>query len=103
MAKYKILDWHGIPSQVRARDEDGRRGVQLSERFQGAIDRAAMGAKLFNEEDYTDGFQWQPEQERAGSAEEVAKSVAAELEEQFDDEKLKALVLQIRQGNKQDK
>jgi len=33
MAKYKILYWHDIPSQVRATDENGRVGAQLSQRF----------------------------------------------------------------------
>ena len=97
MAKYKVLYWHLIPSQVRAEDENGRSSVRLSDRFQDAIDSAAMAARLFREDDYTDGFAWKPEQELAGSAEQVAKIVAAELENDFSDDDLKTLVAKIRE------
>ena len=100
MAKYKILDWHGIPSQVRARDGNGRHGVRLSDRFQEAIDRAAMLAKLSGEDDYTDGFKWGMDGERSGSAQEVSEAVAAEIEEQYSEADLKGLVNKIRQENK---
>ena len=102
MAKYKILNWHGIPSQVRAQDENGRHSVRLSDRFQIAIDRAAMGAKLFDDDDYTNGFQWQPEQDRAGSAEEVAMAIAADIESEITNDDLKALVAKIRQEHNHD-
>ncbi|MFP3855413.1 MAG: virulence factor, partial [Anaerolineales bacterium] len=58
MAEYKVLYWHGIPTQVRAEDENGRTGVQLPERFQLAIDEAAMAAHLIDEDDYLEGFRW---------------------------------------------
>lgn len=96
MAKYKVLVWHGIPTQVRAEDENGRSSVRLSERFQLAIDEAAMKAKLLNDDDYTDGFQWLPAQERYGSAEEAAQNVAAELEEKYSDADIQALIVKIR-------
>jgi hypothetical protein len=83
MAKYKILYWHDIPSQVRATDENGRAGKQLSERFQETIDAAAMSLGLFESEEYIDGFQWGEELERPGSASEVAEAVAAELETKY--------------------
>jgi len=96
MAKYKVLYWHKIPSQVRAEDENGRSSVRLSNRFHDAIDAAAMAARLFGSDDYTDGFVWQPVKERAGSAEDVAKIVAAELENEFSDDILKDLIAEIR-------
>lgn len=80
MAKYKILYWHDIPSQVRAEDENGRVGKQLPERFQLAIDEAAMHAKLIGSDAYTNGFQWSDEDERPGSAEEVAEAIVNELD-----------------------
>ncbi len=83
MANYKILYWHGIPSQVRATDEDGRVGKQLPARFQETIDDAAMALGLFGSEEYTDGFQWGEEIDRAGSAQEVADAVVAELDAKF--------------------
>lgn len=79
MAKYKILYWYDIPTQVRAEDEHGRTGVQLPERFQLAIDEAAMAAKVVGDEAYTGGYQWGAEQEMEGSAQYVAQAVADKI------------------------
>jgi hypothetical protein len=65
---------------VRARDAGGRVSRQLSERFQEAIDQAAMSAGLYGSDEYTNRFVWGPGSERPGSAAEVAEAVAAELE-----------------------
>lgn len=83
MATYKILYWHDIPIQVRASDDDDRIGKQLPERFQVAIDEAAMAAKLIDDDSYVEGFQWSEENQRPGSAEEVAAAIAAELDEEY--------------------
>jgi len=80
MAKYKILTWKGIPSQVRATDENGRASRQLPQRFQEAIDEAAMALGKIGTNSYTDGFQWGEELEQPGTAEEVADVIAAELD-----------------------
>ena len=96
MAKYKVLYWHLIPSQVRAEDENGRSSIRLSDRFQDAIDAAAMAARLFSGDDYTDGFEWKAAQEMEGNAEDVVKIVAAQLESSFTDDDLKALIAEIR-------
>jgi hypothetical protein len=80
MAKYKILYWKGIPSQVRATDENGRASKQLPQRFQEAIDEAAMSLGKIGTDSYTDGFQWGEELEQSGTAEEVADAIAAELD-----------------------
>jgi len=80
MAKYKILYWQGIPSQVRAIDENGRASRQLPQRFQEAIDEAAMALGKIGTDSYTNGFQWGDELEQPGTAEEVAGVIAAELD-----------------------
>ena len=82
MASYQVLYWHDIPSQVRARGEGGRVSKQLPQRFQDAIDQAAMAAGLIGSDEYTEAFRWSEAQEREGSAEEVATAVAAELDAQ---------------------
>lgn len=82
MATYQILYWHTIPVQVRARDAAGRAGAQLPERFQQAIDQAAMAAGLTGSDAYTEAFRWGEPQERAGGAHEVATAVIAELDAQ---------------------
>lgn len=83
MAKYQILYWHDIPAQVRAVDENGRVGKQLPERFQLAIDEAAMKAGLIGDDGYTAEFQWSDKEERAGTAEEVAEAIVAELDKKI--------------------
>ena len=80
MATYQILYWHGIPVQVRARGPGGRAGAQLPERFQRAVDQAAMAAGLTGSDAYTEGFRWGEAQEREGDARTVADAVAAELD-----------------------
>ena len=82
MAKYKILYWKGIPSQVRATDENGRVNRQLPQRFQEAIDEAAMALGKIGTDSYTNGFQWGDESEHPGTAEEVADAIATELDKE---------------------
>jgi hypothetical protein len=83
MAKYKILYWQGIPSQVRAMDETGRVNRPLPKRFQEAIDEAAMSLGKIGSDAYTDGFQWGEELEYPGTAEETAEAIAGELDKKY--------------------
>lgn len=85
MASYQILYWYDIPVQVRAGGRRDRVSEALPERFQEAVDAAAMKAKLTGSDAYTDGFLWGERLERDGSAEQVAKAVAAELAAQFEE------------------
>jgi len=83
MATYQILYWHDIPVQVKAKAGRQRASQPLSDRFQDAIDRAAMAAGLVGSDEYTDAFQWSEPKERDGTAESVAAAVAAELEARY--------------------
>jgi hypothetical protein len=83
MAQFQILYWHDIPVQVKARDGRQRASRPLSDRFQDAIDRAAVAAGLIGSDEYTDAFQWSEPEEREGTAESVAAIVAAELEVRY--------------------
>ena len=85
MATFQILYWHDIPVQVRARGGEGRANVKLPERFGAAVDSAAMAARQTDDDAYTEGFHWSEPQERAGTADAVARAVAAELDAQFPD------------------
>jgi len=92
MAKYKILYWKGIPSQVRATDENGRINKPLPQRFQEAIDEAAMALGKIGTDSYTNGFQWGDESERTGTAQEVADAIATELENKYPKVEWRSLV-----------
>jgi len=83
MATYRIIAWRGIPATVEARDGEVTATRQLSERFQMLIDSAAMQLGLADSDAYLDHWAAGEERERAGTADEVADAVAAELEGRF--------------------
>ena len=85
MAKYTILYWKDIPSVVEASDGGVSAKVQLSERFQTLIDAVAMKLGLDSTDEYLEQWDHGDEQERAGSAAEVADAVAGELERKFEE------------------
>ncbi|MGB0385227.1 MAG: virulence factor [Ardenticatenaceae bacterium] len=100
MASYQILSWHGIPVQVRAKQRRKRVSVLLPDRFQTAVDKAAMSAKLIGDEAYINGFEWGETKKRAGSMQEVADAVAAELDAQYPTIEWRKIALALRAKNK---
>jgi len=88
-----VIYWRDIPSQVVA--GKGRRSskIMLSDRFQEAIDRAAMRDKAHNSEAYLEGWNKGDPASEQGSAEEVAIQKAEEIEAKFDEKALNDLVL----------
>ena len=91
MANYQIVYWRNIPAQVKAREGRERASRPLSDRFQVAIDRAAMRAGLFNTDDYLSEWRTGETQEREGELESVAESLIAELEAAYPDSRLETL------------
>ena len=85
MTKYIILNWQDLPSLVEATDDEGSHKIQLTQRFQALIDHVAMESGLMGSDAYLDAWNKSDAQEREGTAEEVAKAVAEEIEAQFDD------------------
>ena len=80
MAKYKVLNWKDIPTQIRVEDEFDDVTVTLDERFMKLIDARAMKQGLQDTDSFLAGWQWSEEQEREGSADEVAAALKAEIE-----------------------
>jgi hypothetical protein len=85
--------WKDIPAQVKAQDEAGVQKAALTSRFNEAIDAAAMADGSAGSDAYLEGWNWGPQQEREGSAQEVAAAIAAELEAEYSKEKLKEMIL----------
>ena len=83
MATYQIIAWRGIPAMVEASDASGMVTRELSERFQALIDSAATQLGREAAEAYLEEWSREEPAERAGSAQEVAEAVAAELEDRF--------------------
>jgi len=82
MAKYQILYWKHVPSQVKV-FEEGKRPVsrQLPARFQAEINRIAMAEGLAGTDDYLSQWHWTPPMEREGAAESVADALVLELQQ----------------------
>jgi hypothetical protein len=95
MTEYQITYWQEIPSLVTAREgRRNRTSVELSQRFQIAIDEAAMRAGMTGTDAYLEQWrrtEWQP---REGNPEEVAAAVAAELEREYTPERIRAILRQ---------
>ena len=87
-----IVYWRDIPAQVIV--GKGRRGskVQLSERFEQAIDRCAMKIGAKDADAYLAEWRKAPPYEVEGEPEAVAQAEAARLETEFDTARLKALI-----------
>lgn len=92
MVDVTIVYWRDIPAQVIA--GKGRRGAkrQLSERFEQAIDRAAMKDGAAGTDDYL--AEWRRGEPYAveGDADQVAEAEAARIEAEYDGARVKALV-----------
>ena len=85
MASVQILYWKDIPVQVRVRDKHGRASLAMPDRFQVAVDQAAVLAGLTGSDAYTELYVWQNADDRPGTAQEVAAAVVAELDARFSD------------------
>lgn len=92
MGQITVVYWRDIPAQVIA--GKGRRAakVQLSERFEQAIDRAAMRSGAAETDAYLADWHKVPE-EVDGADADIATARAAALEAAWTPERLKAVAL----------
>jgi len=74
--KYQIVYWRDIPAQIKIRDGRNRHGRPLSDRFEKAIDQAAMYAGLINSDDYLKEWRTTEWQEREGEPDAIAEELA---------------------------
>ena len=79
----EIVYWRDIPAQVKARAGRQRATKPLSERFQQAIDIAAMRAGKSGTDDYLAEWGDAPSGEREEEPEKAVEALAAELERAF--------------------
>ena len=92
--RYQILYWRDIPAQVRTGARKDRVSRPLSERFQTAIDAAAMVADKSNTDDYLEEWRIGEWLEADGDPESVIKAAAAQLENNYSNKRLSLLVKQ---------
>lgn len=80
MARYKILYWKEIPTQVKAEDDFDDATAMLDDRFMALVDAQAMKEGLRDTDSFLAQWHWSEEEEREGSADEVAAALKSELE-----------------------
>jgi hypothetical protein len=92
MAQLIVVYWRDIPAQVIVKQGRTMAKRQLTERFEKAIDRAAMRAKLRDTDSYL--AQWRRADPVAcgDDLEAEATRAAAKLEADYDDARLTQLV-----------
>ena len=92
MPDVTIVYWRDIPAQVIV--GKGRRGTKrvLNERFEQAIDRAAMKTGAAGTDEYL--AEWRKADPFAveGDPEQVANDTVTRIEAEYDKEKIKALI-----------
>lgn len=84
MATYTILQWQEVPSQIKAEDGQNEVTLPLDGRFLERIDQLAARRGLQSADDYLAQWHWSEEQQRDGTAQQVAEAVKAELEAEAD-------------------
>lgn len=92
MPDVTIVYWRDIPAQVIV--GKGRRGSkrQLEERFEQAIDRAAMKVNAKDADAYLAEWRKAAPYQMDGDPDEIVEAEASRLEAEYDQERLKALI-----------
>lgn len=92
MPDVTIVYWRDIPAQVIV--GKGRRGAkrQLAERFEQAIDRAAMKVNAKDSDAYLAEWRKAAPYSLEGEPEAIADTEAARLEAEYDQDRVKALI-----------
>ena len=92
MPDVTIVFWRDMPAQVIV--GKGRRGAKavLPERFEQAIDRAAMKVGAQDTDAYLAEWRKAAPYEMEGDAQEIAAAEAARIDSEYDQDRIKALI-----------
>ncbi len=92
MPDVTIVFWRDIPAQVIV--GRGRRGTKLPlpERFEQAIDRAAMKSGAAESDDYMAGFRKADPYPTDGTDKDAAAAAAAKIDAEYDQDRIKTLI-----------
>ena len=92
MAQLTVVYWRDIPAQVIVKKGREAAKVQLNERFEKAIDRAAMRAKLTGTDAYLEHWRRGAPEDCGDDLDAEAAAAAQRLESDYDDARLAELV-----------
>ena len=92
MASLIIISWRDVPAQVIVKRGRETAKVQLSQRFQEAVDRAAMRAGKGSSDAYLADWKRSDPKPCGDDLQAEAAAEAARIEAAFTDEALEALI-----------
>ena len=92
MGSLTIISWRDIPAQVVVKRGREAAKVQLSQRFQEAVDRAAMRAGKGSSDAYLADWRRSEPRPCGDDIEAEAAAEAARLEQRYSDEDLERLI-----------
>lgn len=92
MTQVQVTKWREIPSMIVAKDGEDQVKISLPQRFQEAIDEAAMRLGDEDADSYMNGWVRDSWETVAGSPTTAAEALAAELETKWTPEALLALL-----------
>ena len=92
MPEVTIVLWRDIPAQVIVGRGRTATKVQLPERFEQAIDRAAMKAGARDSDSYLADWRKADPRDLPGDPAEIARAEIARIEVEYDQARLKALI-----------
>ena len=99
MAQLTLLDWRDIPSQVVAKAGRKSEKILLSDRFQQAIDAAAMKDGASETDDYLAEWRRGEPTECGDDLVAEASAAAERIEADYDMDKLRSLI--VNGGNEE--
>lgn len=95
--EYQVVYWRDIPAQIKVRDRKERVGRELPERFQKAIDRAAMLVGKTSTDGYLEDWHtsdWVVVAESHQSLElsHVAEKLLQEIEASYSPDRIQSII-----------
>ena len=81
MAKVKVRYWKDIPVSIFVKGDDDKASMQLPKIYMVTVDAVATKIGLTGSREYAAEFRTE-DFERSGNAQEIAETVAAELQQQ---------------------
>ena len=92
MAELTVIRWRDIPAQVTAKEGRTAARRQLPDRFQEAIDEAAMKQGMAGSDAYLEQWRHGDWLEQPGSPDEVVAAVAERLDVEYGEARLTDLL-----------
>ena len=92
MASLIVISWRDVPAQVVVKRGRETAKVQLSQRFQEAVDRAAMRAGRGSSDAYLEDWRRAAPQPCGDELQAEAQAAAAAIEARYTDEDLERLI-----------